>query len=240
MPLPELTATTIRYLYATSWLPSTADRWITSWLPSAYDRWMVKVPGGSTRALDTAADLIHTALWDLRRRGVFDFEQLRPVEKQIVTVLGGRSFARYEFRDPGVDLRGLEGALIKAARKVRRKSDGVLARAIRKLADEDEQGVRKLIHSVGLGAFEAGMTVTDQCYVEAEAAGLVKATWSGFGKIQIVDEAAVESLRERNDELRAARETDMERDPELHRAVILDILEVLVDREALHEEGGGQ
>ena len=68
-------ATTIRYLYATSWLPCD-ERQHT-----------VAVPGGSTTAYDTAANLLHTALWNLRRQGIVELRQLRPLEKEPVTVL---------------------------------------------------------------------------------------------------------------------------------------------------------
>ena len=95
--VPELTETTIRYLYATTWLP---------YDPKEHS---VAVPGGETTALDTAANLLHSALWNLSRQGVIDFHQVRAVENEKVRVLGGRSFARFEFRDPRVELRGLEG-----------------------------------------------------------------------------------------------------------------------------------
>ena len=212
MEPPKLTATTIRYLYATTWLPG-AD--------GGGREHTVQVPAGKTRALDTAANLIHTALWNLRRQGVFDFEQLRPVENESVMVLGSRSFTRFEFRDPGIDLRGLEGALIRAARKVR-ASDGVIDRAIQRVTDEDEHGMRRLIYAMDLNHRAPWLTVTSHCFVEAKAAGLVEETGWATKKVKIVDEASVESLRERNDELRAARKADMDREPDLHHAVIAD------------------
>ena len=46
----ELTETTIRYVYATTWLPS-----------STKDH-TVAVPGGATTALDTAGNLLHIAM----------------------------------------------------------------------------------------------------------------------------------------------------------------------------------
>ena len=63
----ELTETTIRYLYATTWLPSTTKEHT------------VAVPGGATTALDTAGNLLNIAIWSLRRQGLMEFEQLRPV-----------------------------------------------------------------------------------------------------------------------------------------------------------------
>ena len=62
----ELTDATVRYLHA------------TTWLPEAGNEWSVAVPGGSTRAVDTAGNLLHIAMWSLRREGLMEFEQLRP------------------------------------------------------------------------------------------------------------------------------------------------------------------
>jgi hypothetical protein len=137
MDPPRLTVTTIRYLYATTWLPCD-EREKT-----------VAVPGGQTTALDTAGNLLHTALWNLRRQGVFDFEQLRPVEVEQVVVLGGRSFSSFEFRDPGQDLRGLEGALIMAARDVA-SGGGFADRQIDRVTGEDGHGVRRLVTAMPL------------------------------------------------------------------------------------------
>jgi hypothetical protein len=81
---PELTETTIRYLFATSWLPSNPEEQL------------VRVPGGSTTGLDTGGNLLHIAMWNLRRQGLMEFEQLREVEEERVTELGGRSFARFK------------------------------------------------------------------------------------------------------------------------------------------------
>ena len=63
MSLGELTEATVRYLYA------------TTWLPAAGDDWSLAVPGGSTRAIDTAGNLLHIAMWSLRREGLMEFEQ---------------------------------------------------------------------------------------------------------------------------------------------------------------------
>jgi hypothetical protein len=79
---PALTETTIRYLFATSWLPSE---------PSAF---RVRVPGGWTTGIDTGGNLLHIALWNLRRQGLMEFEQLRPVEDEPVRFLGRRLPAR--------------------------------------------------------------------------------------------------------------------------------------------------
>jgi len=199
MAPPELTVTTIRYLFATSWLPRSESEQL------------VAVPDSGTTAWDTAANLLHTALWNLRRQGVIDFHQLRPVEEEKVVVLGGRSFARFEFRDPGVELRGLEGALLRAARKV----------------EQDDYGVRHLVRAMDLRYQAPWGTVTAHCFAEAAAAGLVEEKGWAIKRVEIIDPEAVASLRERNDELRAARKADMEREPDLHHAVIADCLRAL-------------
>ncbi len=215
MKPPELTVTTIRYLYATTWLPG-ADK-----------EWTVAVPGGKTRALDTAANLLHTALWELRRHGVFDFEQLRPVVQENIEVLGGLSFARLEFRDPGVDLPGLEGGVIDAARKVGAPA-GRIGRMTKQMTNDHEWGVRRLVFAMDVYGSCPWLTVTNCCLREAEAAGLVEGgRWWQPEQVRIVDQPAVDSLRERGDELRAARKADMEREPDLHKAIITDGIRAL-------------
>lgn len=211
MDAPKLTVTTIRYLFATSWLPCDSSEWT------------VAVPGGSVTALDAAGNLLHTALWNLRRQGVLDFEQIRPVERERVAVLGGRSFARFSFADPGVDLRGLEGALIRAARTVE-PSEGAIERAIDRATGEEARGVRRLVAALDLHSRAPWETVVAHCFAEAARAGLVERKGWLVKKVLVVDEAAVAPLRERNDELRAARREDMEREPALHDAVIADCL----------------
>jgi hypothetical protein len=214
MDPPRLTVTTIRYLYATTWLPCD-EREKT-----------VAVPGGQTTALDTAGNLLHTALWNLRRQGVFDFEQLRPVEVEQVVVLGGRSFSSFEFRDPGQDLRGLEGALIMAARDVA-SGGGFADRQIDRVTGEDGHGVRRLVTAMPLHNMAPWATVVGYCFAEAEAAGLVEHKGWAIKRVAITDPPAIESLRARNDELRATRAADMEREPELHNAVIADCLHAI-------------
>lgn len=211
MSASALTATTVRYLFATTWLPRDEREDL------------VAVPGGGTTALDTAGNLLHNALWDLRRQGLIELEQLRPVEKERVVVLGGRSFARFEILDRTTELRGLEGALLRAGRGLGTPG-GWLESAIQRATDEDERGVRRLVLSLDLRPLSPWDTVTAHCFAEASAAGLVRAKGRLFRRVEFTDMAAVESLRERHTELRAARATDMEREPELHDAVISDCL----------------
>ena len=197
MAAPALTETTIRWLFATSWLPSDPG-----------ER-QVSVPGGKTAAVDTAGNLLHIALWNLRRQGLMEFEQVRAVEKERVTVLGGRSFARFMVVDGTARLRGLEGALLAAAASV---------------SGEDERAVRRLVSALDLDNRSPWGTVCGHCFAEAAAAGLVGTKGRLFRKVVISDAAAVESLRERHDELRAARGVDLDAEPELTAAVLGDCL----------------
>jgi hypothetical protein len=204
-----LTETTIRYLFATSWLPS-----------DARER-QVQVPGGSTTGIVTAGNLLHIALWDLRRRGLMEFEQLRPVEKEPVRVLGGKPFAACRLVGPDTRLPGLEGALLRAGRR---------------LAGDDDQGVRRLVRALGLDDRSPWTTVCSHCFHEARAAGLVELKGRIFKKIVISDPAAVEALRGRHDELRAARGQYLDAEPELTGAVIADCMRVVADA---YNPGGG-
>ena len=212
---PELTETTVRYLFATSWLPCDPEQQL------------VRVPGGSTTGLDTGGNLLHIAMWNLRRQGLMEFEQVREVEKERVTVLGGRSFARFKLLHDGATLRGLEGALLEAARSVERR-DGRITKAFDRVSDEDQRGVRQLVRALDLDNRSPWGTVCSHCFAEASAANLVEAKGRLFRKIVISNPAAVESLRERNDELRAARGDYLEAEPELTNAVISDCLNVVL------------
>ena len=213
---PELTETTIRYLYATTWLPSDTSEDI------------VAVPGGATKAIDTASNLLHIALWNLRRLGAMEFEQLRPVEEEYVRVLGGRSFSRFELRDPTLRMPGLEGALLRAAASVE-PFEGRIQRGIQRLSQEDEHGVRRLVSALDLDNRSPSDTVCNHCFAEASAAGLVKAKGRIFRAVVFTDMAAVETLREHHDELRAARGAYLEAEPELTTAVISDCLRTVAD-----------
>jgi hypothetical protein len=210
-----LTETTTRYLFATRWLPSDPRQQL------------VAVPGGSTTGLDTAGNLLHIAMWNLRRQGLIEFEQLRPVEKERVTVLGGRSFARFRLLHESAKLFGLEGALLDAARSVA-GTDGWIEKAIDRATDEDAHGVRLLVRALDLDNRSPWGTVCSHCFAEASAANLVEARGRLFRKIVISDPAAVESLSERHDELRAARGAYLDAEPELTNAVISDCLQVVL------------
>jgi hypothetical protein len=196
---PELTETTVRYLFATSWLPCDASQQV------------VAVPGGSTTGIDTAGNLLHIAMWNLRGLGFMEFEQLRPVEQERVRVLGGRPFSGHTLIDHDERLPGLEGALLDAAREA---------------APGD---VRALVRTLDLDNRGPWNTVTGHCFGEAAGAGLVEVKGRMFKKIAIADQAAVDSLRARNDELRAARGEYLDAEPDLTLAVITDCLRAVTD-----------
>jgi hypothetical protein len=195
----DLTEATVRYLYA------------TTWLPEAGNEWSVAVPGGSTRAVDTAGNLLHIAMWSLRHEGLMEFEQLRPVAEEPVRVLGGKPFSAFELRDGSAGRRGLEGALLRAAREA---------------AGAD---VRSLVRALDLDNRAPWNTVCGHCFAEASAAGLLEVKGRLFKKIVFTDMAAVESLRPRNDELRTARGAYLDAEPELTSAVMSDCLRTVVD-----------
>jgi hypothetical protein len=194
-----LTDTTIRYLFATTWLPTDpAER-------------QVRVPGGSTIGVDTGGNLLHAALWNLRAQGLMEFEQRRPVEHERVRVMGGRPFSGFRvLRATGSPAPGLEGALLAAARA-------------------DEGDVRELVRALDLDDRSPWGTVCSHCFREAHSAGLVAVRGRVFKKIVITDPAAVEAMRERHDELRAARGKYLDAEPELTGAVIADCLRVVAD-----------
>jgi hypothetical protein len=199
--VPALTETTIRYLFATSWLPCDSKQDI------------VAVPGGATTAIDTAGNLLHIAMWNLRRQGLIEFEQLRPVEKERVRVLGGRSFAGFTLLDRSARQPGLEGALLRAAQALETR-DG---------------GVRALVRALDLDNRSPWDSVCNHCFTEASAAGLVAVKGRLFRKVVISDAAALEALRERHDELRAARGAYLDAEPELTNAAMADCLRTVVD-----------
>lgn len=199
MAASELTDSTVRYLFATTWLPTgTNDR-------------TVAVPGGSTKALDTAGNLLHIAMWNLRGSGAMEFEQLRPYEDERVRVSGGRPFSSFTLVDGEARMRGLEGALLEAARAT------------------PPGDVRALVRALDLDNRGPWNTVCDHCFAEAHAAGLVEARGRIFKKVAFTDMAAVERLRGRNDALRAARGEYLDAEPDLTNAVMADCLRTVAD-----------
>jgi hypothetical protein len=66
-------------------------------------------------------------------------------------------------------------------------------------------------------------------YTVASAAALVATKGRLFRKVVISDEAAVESLRERHDDLRAARGAYLDAEPDLPNAAMADCLQTVAD-----------
>jgi hypothetical protein len=196
---PELTETTVRYLYATTWLPCDTKQYI------------VAVPGGAATAVDAAGNLLHIAMWNLRRQGLMEFEQLREVEEEKVRVLGGRPFSRFELLEGAPALPGLEGALLRAATGFERDD------------------VRSLIRALDLDNRSPWESVCNHCFAEASAAGLVETKGRLFRKVVFTDLPAVEALRERHDALRAARGAYLDAEPDLCNAVMSDCLRTVLD-----------
>ena len=142
-----------------------------------------------------------------------EFEQLRAVEEERVRVLGGRSFSAFSLLDAGAERRGLEGAVLNAARRL----------------DGDDRGVRRLARALDLDNRSPWNTVCGHCFAEASAAGLVARKGRLFPKVVFTDLPAVEALRTRHDELRAARGAYLDAEPELTGAVMADCLRTVAD-----------
>ena len=223
MSASELTDTTVRYLYATAWIP-TSDR-----------ENIMAVPGGTAKALDVGANLLHCAMWTLRRMRAMDFEQLRAVEDEPVRAFGGRSFSRYELLDPTLRMPGLEGALLRAAASVA-PQEGLIQEGLARVSKEDEHGVRRLIRALDLDDRGPWNTVCGHCFAEAQAAGLVERKGRIFKKVAFANVEAVKSLRPRHDELRAERRAYFEAEEELTNAVMADCLRAVADG---YSPGGG-
>jgi hypothetical protein len=114
-------------------------------------------------------------------------------------------------REP--ELPGLEGALLRTAAEI----------------EPQKRDVRRLVRRLGLDDRGPWNTVCNHCFAEAHTAGLVEQKGRLFKKIAFTDRAAVEALRERNDELRAARGAYLDAEPELTGAVISDCLRAVID-----------
>ena len=106
---------------------------------------------------------------------------------------------------------GLEGALLDVARAT------------------PPGDVRALVRALHLDNRGPWNTVCGHCFAEAHSAGLVEVKGRLFKKIVFTDMAAVEALRERNDELREARGAYLDAEPELTGAVMADCLRTVAD-----------
>ena len=128
-------------------------------------------------------------------------------------MLGGKSFAGFRLLDESARLRGLEGALLDAARSV----------------EGAEDGLRVLVRALDLDNRSPWTSVCNHCFAEASAASLVATKGRLFRKVVITDQGTVESLRERHDELRAARGAYLDDEPDLTNAAMADCLRTVAD-----------
>lgn len=208
----SLTATTVRYLFA------------STWALEAGSGWTMHVPGAKVDGPDTAANLLGIAVWSLREQGLVEVQQLRPVEKERVTVMGGRSFARVAALGQSAPLPGLEGALLAKAQEspevgVLGKLDDALAKG---LSGDDEQGLRGMVLALGLSSGSPWNSVAEFPRDEAREAGLLELKGRLIKRPVIADPAALEALKERDAEIVAARSRYLEQEPELADAVLHD------------------
>lgn len=162
------------------------------------------------KPLDRASNLLHVAMWELRRQGLVGLRQLRPVVREPIAVLGGKSFTACDLLAPTAAMDGLEGALLRAARGL-----------------EEHDGTRRLVQLLDLHDRTPWDTVMGHCFGEAAAAGLVEVRGRMIKKVVVIDPAGVEAHRERFTEIRAARAADLEREHDLHHAVIVDCLQAV-------------
>lgn len=214
MSASALTATTVRYLFASSWAPRDDSNW------------GMHVPGAKVAGLDTAANLLNLAVWSLREQELVAVDQLRPLEVEKVGAMGGHSFARLMALDDRAKLPGLEGVLLAAARE--RPEEGVLGgiddALAKRLSGDAERGVRALVLALGLYDKSPWTSVAGYCLNEARDAGLVEIKGALIRKPVITDSAGVEALATRDAEIVAARTGYRERQGELDGAVLADCI----------------
>jgi hypothetical protein len=195
----DLSAATIRYLFASSWAPP-PDSGIS-----------VHVPDAEVDGPDTTGNLLNLAIWSLCERGLVEVEQLRPVEvERAGGVLGGESFSRARpLPGEAIRLGGLDAALLRKAR------------------ENPEDDSRRLVLHLEIGGGAPWQRVAEICFQEAEAAGLVESKGRIRRKPVIADPAGVEALRERDAEIVAARGKYREEHEELDNAVLADCIHAL-------------
>ena len=199
MAAPLLTASTISYLFAAEWAPANAS-------------WPMFVPGAEVDGPDTAGNLLNVAVWRLRDQDVVRIEQVRPYEVENVGALRKPSFTRLDVIDESVELPGLQGALL---------------RVLKAASDDDARGVRRLILSLDLHYKSPWTSAAGYCLGEARAAGVADLggrRWQPVRRPVITDEAALEALRPKHEEISAARSAYREREEELDNAVLGDCL----------------
>ena len=212
MSAAGLTVPTVRYLFASTWAP-------------AGGAWTMAVPGALVHASGTAGNLLNLAFWSLGRQGLIEIEQIRPVQKESVVTMGGRSFTRFKLPYPDAERPGLEGALLAAARDLLKPHRG--RDFARRLSRDDPAGLRGLIYSLDLHDRHPWNTVSEPCFAEAAAAGLVGKKGRFIRKLVVLDPAGIESLRDRDAEIVAERTAYREAHGDFDEAVIHDCFAAL-------------
>lgn len=203
MTSAALSAPTVRYLFASSWAPAGAGAWTT------------RVPGATVDGPGTAGNLLNLGLWSLGEQGVIELEQVRPVQRESMVVLGGKSFARFAILDTTAHRAGLEGALIAAAQRAR------------PLAVDRDDGLRSLLLALDLHDRGPWDTVIGHCFTEAARLGLVGSKGRVFRKTVALDPAGIEAFRERDAEIVAGRTEYRASHADLDGAVIADCFAAL-------------
>ena len=215
---PFLTAATVRYLFASTWAPRDAGS----------DT--IHVPGALVNGADTVANLVNVAIWNLCEHGRVQVEQLRPLRVERTGVMGGSSFARLTVLDENTNLPGIEGALLRAARKRDQKSNWLVEKAsglVDQLSGDDPCGIRHLVLAIRGDTGSPSWYVASYCLNEARAAGLLELEGFLIRKPRITDQAAVDALRPLDEQVSALRKAYRERNEDLDNAVLSDCLHAM-------------
>jgi hypothetical protein len=210
-----LSASTIAYLFAADWAPPPDSSWKLS------------VPGAEVDGFATAGNLVYVAVWSLRKQGLIEVEQLRPVESEHGLLLGGRSFVRLTARGGDDRMAGIEGALLEAARDRQDQGLGarisrVGARAVDRMSGEDEFGLRGAVLALDLHSRHPWTTVAEICLAELREVGLAKFRDDDRHKPTVLNPAAFDQYRARHAELVQQRADDRTAEPELDEAISRD------------------
>jgi hypothetical protein len=206
---PDLSTTTIFFLFATLWLAAETDVQMAS------------VPAGRVPERTAYANLVHCALWDLEDRGLVRLEQVSVAQPKGPVLLGGASNVHVHVLDRHARPRGLEGRLLDAARAVR-PAEGWLETKIQAASQEHHLGVRNVLAELGVSYARPWQSISSPCFTQLVEHGLVEQRGRMTKRIVVTDVDAVHSLRPRFDALRAARKATMDANPALGQAVVQD------------------
>ncbi|MGD9571567.1 MAG: hypothetical protein AB7V62_06790 [Thermoleophilia bacterium] len=197
---PErLSTVAVFYLFAADWLPHD-DR----------DDRDVAVPGGRATMFPAYAHLAGVVLWDLHRRWMADLAVIRPVAAEPVRVMGGASCVQVSLAaggEPVGRVAGIAARVLELVRTAESPADNELRRLLARLPERDPMPWGSL---------------ASWPHTEVAEAGLVRQRGRMRPRIEIADPAAVERVRPRFEELRAAHVAFTGKHPDLHRAVLHD------------------